>query len=185
MDPAVLAISLGSVQQHSIDSVRVLELPRSCLRNIVYVSIVQDTNKAELTSSADLQAAYCNSSYSLHGDLLLLATADNTPLSGTTLAAAPLRLVHDGPVPLPVIGNFRCYISGPYKVPAYNCYANVFTPEKQARWGDTVVLHLPNCSGGKDILPVGHWASIAFLCFLCILQILHFVDCCQCFCNCL
>lgn len=117
---------------------------------------LQDSNKRELQSSPDLQAAYSTPSYSLHEDLLLFATADNKPLSDKALAAAPLTLVPVGPRPLPVIGNFRCYASGPYKVFAYNCYANVFTPEKMAQWGDTVVLHLPNCSGGKDILPVSY-----------------------------
>lgn len=116
--------------------------------------ILQDSAKPELRTSADLQAAYNSPSYCLHSDLLLVATADNKPLSNKTLASAPLSLVPIGPKPLPVIGNLRCYASGPYKVPAYNCYANVFAPEKMARWGDTVVLHLPNSSGGHDILPV-------------------------------
>eukprot|EP00878_Enallax_costatus_P002291 GHUV01002466.1.p1 GENE.GHUV01002466.1~~GHUV01002466.1.p1 ORF type:complete len:1154 (+),score=313.19 GHUV01002466.1:119-3580(+) len=114
--------------------------------------VARDGAKRELKSTTDLQAAYSNTSYSLNGGLLLLATGDNTALSSDATTAAPLTLVPVGPKPLPLIGNLRCLRSGPYKILPYNVWANLFTPEKVARWGDTVLLHIPHSSGDKDIL---------------------------------
>lgn len=54
-----------------------------------------------------------------------------------------------------MVGNFLCYTQGSQGHPAYNLAFNLFRPEKQAVWGDTVLLVLPNSSGGQDTLKVG------------------------------
>lgn len=80
-------------------------------------------------------------------------TPDAAPLSEASLAAAPLAPVPTGPVALPKLGNILCYLSGDSALP-YNLAANVFSPERQAQWGDTVVLHLPGSGGGADTMEV-------------------------------
>jgi hypothetical protein len=60
-----------------------------------------------------------------------------------------------GPKPLPVVGNFLNY-KGQQGHPAYNFAHNLFAPEKQALWGDTVLVVLPNSAGPSgETLKVG------------------------------
>lgn len=118
--------------------------------------LMQAEGKPELTSSEQLAAAFGDAALCVQGSLLLLATADGQGLGADAQAAPPLAPVPTGPKPLPIVGNALAYTSGPYSATgalAYNVYPNVLAPDKVAAWGDTVVLRLPGCSGGRDILP--------------------------------
>ncbi|KAF8059389.1 cypD [Scenedesmus sp. PABB004] len=106
--------------------------------------------KPELTSTEALRGAYADPAACLQGALLLVATAGGAALGAEAAAAPRLAPVPDGPRPLPVLGNFTAYLRGGQGHPAYNLAANVFAPERRAAWGDTVVLHLPNCAAGGD-----------------------------------
>lgn len=72
----------------------------------------------------------------------LIATTSGAALSPQAAKLLPLQPVPSGPRALPLIGNVLA-MKGPYEAPGYNLWHNVFTPEKQALWGDTVRLYLP------------------------------------------
>jgi len=46
--------------------------------------------------------------------------------------------------------------TGTTGLPLYNIWENVFTPEKMAMWGDTVVMYVPGVKPpGPDLMKVG------------------------------
>ncbi|KIZ02855.1 hypothetical protein MNEG_5099 [Monoraphidium neglectum] len=88
--------------------------------------------------------------------VLLIATA-GAALSDAAAKLPPLQQPPRGPRPLPGLGNALCF-KGPYEVPMYNAWHNLFAPGKQEVWGDTVRLVLPEAfSTSGDSEGAGGW----------------------------
>jgi hypothetical protein len=119
-------------------------------------SVFLESTREELLPTLDSLDALDAASGCAQRLVLLIATA-GAALSDAAAKLPPLQQPPRGPRPLPGLGNALCF-KGPYEVPMYNAWHNLFAPGKQEVWGDTVRLVLPEAfSTSGDSEGAGGW----------------------------
>ncbi|GBF88357.1 hypothetical protein Rsub_01069 [Raphidocelis subcapitata] len=118
--------------------------------NLTSPRLFLESTREELLPTVESVNALLDASDNATKLVLLLATP-GAPLSSAAASLPRIAPPPYGPPALPLVGNGLVLLRGPYEIPLLNAWANLFTPEKMAKWGDTVRLVLrgadPTISG--------------------------------------